>query len=761
MSGTAAVRRSLDIPSLDGLRALAVGIVFLAHAGVVLRLPKLGQVTLPGEFGVTVFFFLSGYLITTLLRLEHARSGSISLRDFYLRRVLRIFPPFYLVFFLATLLTAAGVLVGPTGPHLGATALASQALYLTNYDVIATNWWDGRAPGSWIYWSLAVEEHFYLFFPLLYLLLLRHLPARRRQLAVLLGICGLVLAWRCFLVYVGHVPKERTYIATDTRIDSILFGCALAVAGNPVIDRSRFSDGWWKRIWLPLGVVVVLASLAVSLKSESFKQSVSYSLEGVGLVPIFVCAMRYPRWFAFPVLNLRSVAFVGVVSYSLYLVHPTVLFGVSLYLNAPTAVRGVVGGLFSLGLALGIYVLVEKPAARLRRRLSHLPGRRPPEPAALPAGVGARAVRPTTDMKAPWVPGGAPRGRSPTRDGRPRVLMLVSDWADGELRAEVRRGQRPCPEYLVLEQDFGVELLDWSRLPGGARGRSALLSLRHVRAAVARLREFDVVFTDGEHLAIPLAMLMRATRTEARHLTIGHHLTTGAKRRLFRLLGGHRGIDRIVLHSTEQVRLVPVQLGVPGSKLALLPYAADAGFWSPQPVPEEPLVVTAGREHRDYATLAAACADRPFEVFVAAGSLHSPAATWTRPAGWPANFRIEFADRLRLRDLYARAAVVAVPLVPNDFQAGVTTIVEAMAMGKAVVVTATEGQRDVVTDGVTGVMVPPGDAATLRRAIQRLLDHEAERRWLGENARRVAERELDVRVYAGRLAAHARELAAH
>jgi glycosyltransferase involved in cell wall biosynthesis len=338
--------------------------------------------------------------------------------------------------------------------------------------------------------------------------------------------------------------------------------------------------------------------------------------------------------------------------------------------------------------------------------------------------------------------------------------MLVSERADAELRDDVRRGRRPCPEYLVLEQQFGVELLDWSRLPGGARGRSALLSLRHARAALPRLREFDVVFTDGEHLAIPLAMLMRTSRARPRHLTIGHHLTTRAKRRSFRLLGGRRGIDRIVLHSSEQVRLVPAHLGVPGSRLALVPYAADAAFWSPRPVPEEPLVVTVGREHRDYATLAAACAGGRFEVFVAAGSLHSPAATWTRPADWPVNFRIEFANRVALRDLYARAAVVAVPLVPNDFQAGITTIVEAMAMGKAVVVTATDGQRDVVTDAVTGVTVPPREPAALRRAIERLLADPAERRRLGENARRVAERELDVRVYASRLAAHARELVA-
>src|ERR1041385_111615 len=73
------------IPSLDGVRAVSFLIVFLAHAGL--------EKWVPGYFGLTVFFFLSGYLITTLLRMEYDKSGTISLRDFYFRRVLRIFPP--------------------------------------------------------------------------------------------------------------------------------------------------------------------------------------------------------------------------------------------------------------------------------------------------------------------------------------------------------------------------------------------------------------------------------------------------------------------------------------------------------------------------------------------------------------------------------------------------------------------------------------------------------------------------------------------
>ena len=94
------------IPSLDGLRAVAVLLVFLSHAG-------LGNVV-PGGFGVTIFFFLSGYLIATLLRREFQQDGAINLRHFYLRRMLRIWPAFYLVLVLADALSLIHVVPGNT-----------------------------------------------------------------------------------------------------------------------------------------------------------------------------------------------------------------------------------------------------------------------------------------------------------------------------------------------------------------------------------------------------------------------------------------------------------------------------------------------------------------------------------------------------------------------------------------------------------------------------------------------------------------------
>ena len=101
------VRPITTIASLDGLRAVSITIVFLAHSGL--------KGIVPGFFGVTVFFFLSGYLITTLLRIEFERSGDIGLVDFYVRRMFRIWPLFYLVLIVATLLTWLGA-YGPPLP---------------------------------------------------------------------------------------------------------------------------------------------------------------------------------------------------------------------------------------------------------------------------------------------------------------------------------------------------------------------------------------------------------------------------------------------------------------------------------------------------------------------------------------------------------------------------------------------------------------------------------------------------------------------
>ena len=181
---------NLYIPSLDGMRAIAFFFVFLAHAQPFK--------VLPGGFGVTVFFFLSGYLITSLLRDEARKTGTVSLKGFYLRGVLRIFPPCYLTVIMVSALAAAGILHN----RESYASLVSAFLYFSNYWNILG--WGNLPAGLGILWSLAVEEHYYLLFPLLYAWFVRRAMGRRHQAGILMVLCLAALAGRCYRSSVMH-----------------------------------------------------------------------------------------------------------------------------------------------------------------------------------------------------------------------------------------------------------------------------------------------------------------------------------------------------------------------------------------------------------------------------------------------------------------------------------------------------------------------------------------------------------------------------
>jgi peptidoglycan/LPS O-acetylase OafA/YrhL len=343
------------IPSLDGIRALSFMVVFAGHAGFI--------TLVTADFGVTVFFFLSGYLITTLLRNEFERTGSVSVRNFCLRRALRILPPFYIVMSAAMLLALT---LYPRGIVAGSTLMA-QLLFYANYEGIYGI--NHEAPGTGVVWSLAVEEHFYLLFPWLYLAMQKLGMSRIAQARLLWCMCALVLAWRCLLVMAMHATSTRIYLATDTRIDAILFGCALALWRNPFLDDPWGSPRLWKISLLPAAFAVLLLSFL--LKDAVFRDTVYFSFQGVALTLIFVAAIRFHQWPAFRILNYGAVAFIGVLSYSLYLVHDVILRSVrQLWPNAHGFTRTLVALVASMLAAATIYVLVEKPCAQLRKRLS-------------------------------------------------------------------------------------------------------------------------------------------------------------------------------------------------------------------------------------------------------------------------------------------------------------------------------------------------------------------------------------------------------
>jgi peptidoglycan/LPS O-acetylase OafA/YrhL len=344
------------IPSLDGLRALSFLLVFAAHAGL--------EHFVPGGFGVTIFFFLSGFLITTLLRAEFEKNGVISIRHFWLRRTLRILPPFYLVLVCALLI---GLAVDPPGT-LSPPAVTAQALQYTNYWIVQHGY-EGQPAGTGVYWSLAVEEHFYIVFPWFYIAMQKAKLSARNQAFVLWATCILVLVWRLILVFHYHAPMLRTYLASDTRVDSILFGCALAVWNNPVLDDVALNERRWKYAYVPFALLLLVGCLVV--RGDNFRETARYSLQGAALTILFIAAIRYQHWAMFAWLNSRAAVFIGLLSYSLYLLHLAVLLGIARALpNSGLIMQGGLSLVISIALAWMIYVTVEKPCARLRRKLS-------------------------------------------------------------------------------------------------------------------------------------------------------------------------------------------------------------------------------------------------------------------------------------------------------------------------------------------------------------------------------------------------------
>jgi peptidoglycan/LPS O-acetylase OafA/YrhL len=269
-----------------------------------------------------------------------------------------------LVLAAATALSLVGFLGGSVWP----SALLAQSLHVTNYWVIRHGWWYGMAPGTWVYWSLAIEEHFYLVFPLAYLVLRRLGWSAQKQAAALLAVCALVLLWRYVLIYGFEVYKERTYVATDTRIDSILAGCILAVRGNPVLDRETIDEGRLLKLWLPLGVIAVAASLIY--RDAAFEQTLRYSLQSFGLTPIFVAAIIWHDRGPFRVLNTWPARHLGLLSYSLYLMHPAVLYAFETRSQLPVPIRSSLAFVILIVLATLLYRYVEKPCARLRRGIA-------------------------------------------------------------------------------------------------------------------------------------------------------------------------------------------------------------------------------------------------------------------------------------------------------------------------------------------------------------------------------------------------------
>jgi peptidoglycan/LPS O-acetylase OafA/YrhL len=364
--------------------------------------------------------------------MEFEKTGNISFKAFYLRRAFRILPPLYLVLIVAIVITQLGIL----SQKLRATAVLSQFFFLSNYQILHAGWDNphtGRPPGTADLWSLSIEEGFYLIFPLIYLVLCRFVPTARRQAMVLGGLCGLILAWRLILMFGLHASFDRTYVGTDTRFDSLLFGCILAVWQNPYLDPVPSGDSFRARagrLWAPVLAPLAVIGIALVNRPEWWRVtqaqgpigqffsntkvsgSLQYTIEGLCLIPIFVVCVRYAHRGLFRPLSWRPVVFIGALSYSIYIVHQIVIAVVKGHTPPGHLERGATYLVITLIICTVIYLVVERPSAKLRRKLSRTGplSTAAPSPQSEPVPDGAALSTPQPE---PVPDGAAPPTRQP------------------------------------------------------------------------------------------------------------------------------------------------------------------------------------------------------------------------------------------------------------------------------------------------------------------------------------------------------------
>ena len=264
-----------------------------------------------GAFSMEMFFALSGFLITTLLLEERDRTGVISLRAFYRRRAHRLLPALFTVL-------AAYLVVMSASPAKALEQVTVVFFYVTNVVMASGShlmgvdrsgpFWSALSP----FWSLALEEQFYLLWPLVLLLLLRR-GVRESRIAVALACLFVALAaYRAGLGLAG-ASWSRLYFGPDTHADGLVLGCLLALLCRRGLRVPQFAG------WLGLGALLVAFVLTPELPQAT--GAIAYGLGPMSIAGVLLVGAALEPGLLSRCFSLRPVVWLGVISYSLYLWH--------------------------------------------------------------------------------------------------------------------------------------------------------------------------------------------------------------------------------------------------------------------------------------------------------------------------------------------------------------------------------------------------------------------------------------------------------
>ena len=340
--------------ALDGVRAISIAMVLAVHA----ELPHLqGSLV-----GVDVFFVISGFLITWLLIGEHDKRDRVSLRNFYIRRALRLFPALVVGIVVALLVIAVGRAAGQ-----GSATLAGLPFVIFYLGDFARAFGPSNELGLLgVTWSLAIEEQFYLVWPFLFLLAARRRLNRGAVAGVLAGLAVADMAYRLAMIHAGE-PLSRVSYGIDTRCDGLLLGCALAfwLAWRGERPLARAAGRALHAVTVVgLAALVVVVIRGGGLTPSTFEYGIPVAVVTAAAVILTIVAR--PLRPLSVVLSLRPLVWLGKRSYGLYLVHYPIF--VAVHADGGPYARVAAGVILSLLVAEVSFRLVESPALRLKRR---------------------------------------------------------------------------------------------------------------------------------------------------------------------------------------------------------------------------------------------------------------------------------------------------------------------------------------------------------------------------------------------------------
>jgi glycosyltransferase involved in cell wall biosynthesis len=328
-----------------------------------------------------------------------------------------------------------------------------------------------------------------------------------------------------------------------------------------------------------------------------------------------------------------------------------------------------------------------------------------------------------------------------------RTLTILTTGLKKADRRELLRKEEAdeSPRATLFEIALNADLLEERFLQAAPRIRRLFYAcipkvIAQVIEAYCIRHNYDAVISWSDPHALLFASLLKLTRSRTPHIALMFWISKPRKAAILKRVYSH--IDRIVLWTSTHRDFAVNTLRIPPSKIKFIRYYVDQQFWRPM-LTETDMICSVGVEMRDYPTLIEAMRGLDIRCHIAAGPARGKVFSTVKAiyenGTLPPNISVGLLSALELRRLYARSRFVVVPLLPSDSDNGLTTILEAMAMGKAVICSRTRGQVDVIQDGRTGIFVPQGDPEVLQKAIEYLWKHPDEAEKMGGEAREYIE----------------------